>query len=59
MTKDAILGLVRHLLTFGGGFLAAEGFASADEVNTAIAALVTLIGLVWSIIDKRRAQPTA
>ena len=59
MTKDAILGLVRHLLTFGVGFLAAQGFASADEVNTAIAALVTLVGIAWSIIDKRSTQPTA
>lgn len=53
MNKDSILGFIRHLLTFGGGFLTAEGLASADELTAAISATVTLIGFVWSIIDKK------
>jgi hypothetical protein len=53
MTKDNVLALLRHLLTFGGGFVAQAGYASGDEVTAASSAVLTLIGLVWSIIDKR------
>lgn len=55
MTQDAILGIIRHLLTFGGGFIASTGWASGDEITAGIAALVTLIGLIWSIMQKRKA----
>ena len=53
MSKEAILGIVRHILTFGGGFVAERGLASGEEVTTAVAALVTLVGLVWSVLNKR------
>jgi len=54
MTKDAILGIFRHLLTFGGGFIAAQGWASADEITGGVAGILTLIGIIWSIIEKRQ-----
>ena len=54
--KDIILGLARHLLTAGGGFLAAKGYASADDANLAAGALVTLIGFGWSIGQKMLAK---
>lgn len=47
-----ILGFVRHTLTFGGGFLAADGVATNDEIQTAISALVTVAGFAWSVFDK-------
>lgn len=53
MTKDAVLGIVRHVLTFAGGYIAAKGFADQALVNEAIGAAVTLIGVVWSITQKR------
>ena len=54
MSKEAILGIIRHVCTFGGGFVAEKGLASSDEVTTAVAALVTLVGLVWSVLNKRK-----
>ena len=54
MTKDAILALVRHLLTFGGGFVTADSLASADEITTLVSAIVTAVGVIWSILDKRK-----
>lgn len=57
MTKDVILGFIRHLLTFGGGFVTAEGLANADEITTGVSAVVTLVGLIWSIIDKTKKKP--
>lgn len=54
MNREAILGVIRHILTFAGGVMVTKGFATADEATAAVAALVTLIGVVWSVIDKTR-----
>ena len=58
MNFEMILGLIRHLLTFAGGYLSTAGLATADEVQGGIGALVTLIGLGWSMIAKRKAAAT-
>lgn len=55
MNKDMILGLVRHLLTFGGGFLVAKGWGDAETVQTVAAAVATIVGVLWSAYDKRPA----
>lgn len=56
MNKEMILGIVRHGLTFGGGFITSAHYATNDDVTTAVGALMTLIGFVWSIIQKVRAN---
>ena len=53
MNKDTILGFVRHVLTFGGGFLVAQDFVDASQIDTAVAAVVTLVGIIWSAVDKK------
>ena len=55
MNLEVTLGLVRHLLTFGGGFLASAGYASGDEITAGVSAIVSLVGVVWSIVQKVRA----
>ncbi len=55
MNMEAILGVVRHVLTFGGGFLVAKGWIDADTLTQGVAALATLIGLVWSVWAKKKA----
>ena len=57
MNKDMLLGFIRHLLTFGGGFLATKGVASTSNIEMAIGAVVTLIGFAWSIWDKKETPP--
>lgn len=61
MTWDDIQGLVRHALTSAGGALVAQGYLGSDDLNTAVGALVALIGVAWSIWNKRqhRAQLAA
>lgn len=54
MNKDAILGIVRHVLTFGGGYIAAKGMVDQALVNEAIGAAMTLIGIVWSVTQKKK-----
>lgn len=47
--NPAITSLIRHGLTAAGGFLIARGFASAEQMTEIIGALITLIGVGWSI----------
>lgn len=53
LTRDAILGVVRHVLTFGGGFLVTQGTLDDATVQTAVGAIVTLVGVIWSVVQKR------
>lgn len=55
MNKDSILGVVRHVLTFAGGYIAAKGIVDQAIVNESIGALMTLIGVVWSVYAKKAA----
>lgn len=59
MNKETILGIIRHAATFGGGVLTSKGLTSADEISTGVGALVTLIGVVWSVMQKRAAAKAA
>lgn len=49
---ETTLGLIRHLLTFGGGFLVAKGYLDEASVSELVGALTTVIGVVWSGIAK-------
>lgn len=52
MTKEQILGVVRHLLTFFGGILVTKGLIDETIVTEVIGGISTLIGAVWSFIAK-------
>lgn len=52
MKKDYILSIVRHLLTFGGGFLISSHYLDAEGLTNGVAALITLVGIVWGVIEK-------
>lgn len=53
MTKEQVLGLVRHVLTFAGGFLITKGVLDEATSLEIIGAAVTLIGSVWSVVSKK------
>lgn len=55
MNKQSILGIVRHILTFAGGYVAAKGIVDQAMVNEAIGAIMTIVGIAWSVADKRSA----
>lgn len=48
----AILGIVRHLLTWGGGFL-----WTGDDLTQFVGAAMSIVGLVWSLLQKRGVLP--
>lgn len=52
MNKDKLLGIVRHILTFGGGFLMAKGLVDEATLNVIVTGVIALVGAVWSWKDK-------
>ena len=55
MNQDVVMGIIRHGLTFVGGYLIAKGMIS-DAAAAEISGLVmTAIGTIWSIVVKVKA----
>jgi hypothetical protein len=55
-----LTSLIRHGLTAAGGFLVAKGLASSDQVGELAGALVTIVGVVLSMLkNKKTTPPTA
>ena len=52
LTKEQVLGIVRHTLTFVVGILITRGLIDETVVTEIIGGVITLIGTVWSVIDK-------
>jgi hypothetical protein len=53
MKKDQVLGIIRHILTFAGGYVVAKGLAESALIEEAIGGIVTIIGAIWSISSKK------
>lgn len=53
MQKIAI-GVLRHVLTSGGGALVAAGYMGSGDVDAAVGAVLVLVGVVWSAVEKHR-----
>lgn len=55
MNKEQVFGLVRHVLTFVGGIAVAKGVLSDSTLVDAIGAVMTLVGVAWSMLSKKTA----
>ena len=55
LTKEQIMGIIRHGLTFVGGILVMKGLVDDTMVSEIIGGIMTLTGAVWSIIVKKEA----
>lgn len=53
MNTDIILGIVRHVLTGLGGALVAKGVIGATMLEPTVGAVMTIIGVLWSIYSKK------
>jgi len=53
LTKDQVLGIIRHALTFVGGILIIKGLASEAMTQEVIGAVLTAVGSIWSIIKNK------
>jgi hypothetical protein len=52
LTKEQILGIARHALTFIGGILVMRGIVDETIVTEIVGGVMTLTGAVWSIVAK-------
>lgn len=53
LTKDQLLGIVRHSLTFVGGILIMKGMVDESTWAEVVGGAITLVGSVWSITHKK------
>lgn len=55
LTKEQVLGIVRHTLTFVGGVLVTKGLIDDAMATEIIGGIITLVGTVWSVVEKAKA----
>lgn len=56
MSTPIVLGLLRHVLTIAAGSLASRGVIGENEVEITVGSVLGIIGVIWSVIDKKRNQ---
>ena len=54
LTKEELLGIVRHGLTFLGGIVITGGLIDSGLWTELSGGVLTLAGVIWSIVDKRK-----
>lgn len=54
MSKEMVLGVVRHVLTFGGGLLVTKGLVDESIMLELVGGVITLVGGLWSVIAKTK-----
>ena len=55
LTKEQLLGIVRHAITFIGGILVMKGLLDESMVQEILGGATTLAGAIWSVVDKNKA----
>lgn len=53
LTKEQVLGIVRHSLTFIGGIFVMKGLVDETMVTEVVGGIISLIGTIWSIVTKK------
>jgi hypothetical protein len=53
LNKEQVMGIVRHALTFIGGIVVMKGLVDETVVTEVIGSVMTLVGTIWSILDKK------
>jgi len=56
MNKESVLGVLRHILTFGGGLAVSKGYLDEASSVELVGAAITIIGVAWSIIQKKKSE---
>jgi hypothetical protein len=54
--KEKTLGIIRHALTFLGGVLVTQGVIDDALFAELFGATMTIVGGVWSVVDKQKAK---
>lgn len=57
MSKEQLLGVLRHILTFLGGILVVKGWIDESLIPETVGAISTLVGTIWSVFAKKSETP--
>lgn len=52
MNWEQISSILRHILTFGGGFVVAKGWVSETVMTQIVGAIITIGGGIWAMVNK-------
>lgn len=55
MSKEQVLGVIRHVLTFAGGFFVTKGLVDDGLLVELVGGIITVVGGIWSVIAKKTA----
>jgi hypothetical protein len=55
LTKEQLLGILRHSLTFIGGILVTKGLIDETLLIELTGGVIALAGTIWSIVEKNKA----
>ena len=53
MKIASVLSVVRHILTFAGGYLVTKGVLDEGTLNELIGGIITVGGIIWGILEKK------
>lgn len=53
MTKDMLLGVVRHVLSGIGATLVTKGVLDSSSAEAIVGGAIAVIGVFWSMWDKK------
>lgn len=59
MNWEQLSSILRHVLTFGGGFVVAKGWISETLMLELVGAAVTVGGAIWAMFNKTSASIVA
>lgn len=54
MKKDQVLSILRHTLTFIGGIVVMKGIIDETTATEIIGGVVSLVGIIWGVVDKTK-----
>jgi hypothetical protein len=52
LNRNQWVGILRHVLTFGGGILIAKGLVDESTWSEVSGSVLALVGAIWSISEK-------
>lgn len=53
LTREQVLGITRHVLTFVGGIAVTKGIIDEATLTQIVGGIITLAGTIWSIVAKK------
>jgi hypothetical protein len=54
LTKEQLFGIIRHTSTFVGGVLVMKGIVDEETFTEITGAIITLVGAIWSVVEKNK-----